>query len=558
MTLLQGPALAGLEGTAKRTFSPAPLQSAPGFGSSKGPVTHKFQKSAKMLVWLTLDWRFVANPLAVIATIRLNCREAFRIASIIMIESNPPASGDKTSLTTHELPPAPPRYALPPPPPQRPLSKLRFLWWLVLAALAFAVWLFWPKIESIVNAPPPAPANGKKGGRGGGISPVVATRTHRGNIPVYFSTIGSVTPIFTTVVQSRVVGELMTINYKEGDLVKKGDLLMEIDPRPYLVQLEQAQAQLAKDEAALKNAMTDQDRYNTLLKQNAIPEQTKATQDALVAQDQATIQTDQAQIDAQKLNLVYCRITAPITGRLGLRLVDPGNIIQTNTNLVVITQIQPISVIFPLSEDQLPAVYTKMQAGQQLSADAWNRENTKKLATGKLTTIDNQIDQTTGSVRMRADYDNSANELFPNQFVNVRLLVQQKTGVVLLNSAAVQLSGSRSYVWLVKPDSTVTVRDITTGTVEGNETEITSGLQPGDEIVLSGVDKLQEGMKVNAQVQAESGRAGRGSQSGAAVTQNAPGGGAMPAGAGGGATSAAGSAAPGKNARTKQAGGTKQ
>ena len=205
----------------------------------------------------------------------------------------------------------------------------------------------------------------------------------------------------------------MNVNYKEGDLVKKGDLLMEIDPRPFQVQLDQAEAQLAKDQAVLKNALTDQDRYNTLLKQNAIPEQTKVTQDAQVEQDRATIKTDEALINAQKLNLVYCRITAPITGRLGLRLVDPGNIIQTTTNLVVITQIQPISVIFPLSEDRLPPVYQKMRAGQQLSVDAWNRENTQKLATGKLTTIDNQIDQTTGSVRMRADFDNATTSYFP-------------------------------------------------------------------------------------------------------------------------------------------------
>src|SRR5215469_3402741 len=430
-----------------------------------------------------------------------------------MIESTPPTSGEKTSLTTHELPPAPSRYALPPAPPPRPPSKLRFLWWLVLAALLVLGYEYWPRIQSLLNAPPPAPKTGKKGGKGGGgASPVVATRAHRGNIPVYFSTIGSVTPIYTTILQSRVVGELMTVNYKEGDLVKKGDVLMEIDPRPYEVQLAQAEAQLAKDQAILKNAITDQDRYNTLLKQNAIPEQTKVTQDAQVEQDRATIKTDEALINAQKLNLTYCKITAPITGRLGLRLVDPGNIIQTTTNLVVITQIQPISVIFPLSEDQLQPVYQKMRNGQQLSVDAWDRTGATKLATGKLTTIDNQIDQTTGSVRMRADFDNSRDELFPNQFVNVRLLVQQKTGVVLLNSAAVQLSGNRAYVWLVKPDSAVTVRDITTGTVEGADEEITSGLQPGDEVVLTGVDKLQDGQKVNAQVQGaqDGARAGAG------------------------------------------------
>lgn len=376
---------------------------------------------------------------------------------------------------------------------------------------------YWPQINAAIDAPPPTTKGGKKGGGGGrgGSAPVVTIKAHRGNIPVYFSNLGSVTPIYTTVMQSRVVGELMSINYKEGDLVKKGDLLMEIDPRPYQVQLEQAQAQLAKDEAALKNAITDQARYNTLLQQNAIPEQTKVTQDALVEQDKATIQTDNAQIHAQQLNITYCHITAPITGRLGLRLVDPGNIIQTTTNLVVITQIQPISVIFPLPEDQLPTVYAKQRAGQQILVDAWNRENTKKLATGKLTTIDNQIDQTTGSVRMRADFDNSNSELFPNQFVNVRVLVQEKTNVVLLSTAAVQISGNRTYVWLVDTDnSTVTIRDITTGTIEGGETEITSGLQAGDTVVQTGVDKLQDGQKVVIGGGAASQNGGTGGQGG--------------------------------------------
>ncbi len=478
-----------------------------------------------------------------------------------MIESTPPSSGEKTSLTTHELPPAPSRYALPPAPPKGPPSKFRFLWWLVLAAILVAGYLYWPRIQSVMNAPPPAAkGGGKKGGRGGGgTSPVVATRTHRGNIPVYFSTIGSVTPIYTTVLQSRVVGELMSIKYKEGDLVKKGDLLMEIDPRPFQVQLEQAEGQLAKDQAALNNARVDQARYETLLKQNAIPEQTLATTKALVDQDIGTVKTDQGQIDAQKLNLEYCRIIAPITGRLGLRLVDPGNIVQTTTNLVVITQIQPISVIFPLSEDQLPTVYQKMRAGQTLTVDAWDRDNTKKLATGKLTTIDNQIDQTTGSVRMRADYDNADNELFPNQFVNVRLLVQQKTGVVLVNSAAVQLSGARSYVWLVKPDSTVTVRDITTGTTEGSETEVTSGLQVGDEVVLTGVDKLQDGQKVNAQVDGQQGGRGAGKngagKNGAGAAKGA--GAANDAGASG-VTGDQNSPAVGNHPGGKKGGGRKQ
>ena len=387
-----------------------------------------------------------------------------------MIDSTPPASGEKTSLTTHELPPAPKRYALPPPRPPRPRSKLRFLWWLLLAIIVVVGYLNWPKIDSALNAPPPAPKGGKKGGRGGGggTAPVVATRAHRGNIAVYFSNLGSVTPIYTTIIQSSVVGELMKINYKEGDIVKKGDVLMEIDPRPFQVQLEQAEAQLAKDQAALEQCPRGSEslRHAAQAKRHSRADGGHPKSNG--GSGQGHDKERQRPNRCAKLNLIYCKIIAPITGRLGLRLVDPGNIIQTTTNLVVITQIHPISVIFPLPEDQLPTVYQKMRGGHQLSVDAWNRENTKKLTTGKLTTIDNQIDQTTGSVRMRADFDNSNDELFPNQFVNVRVLVQEKTGVVLLNSAAVQRTGTRSYVFLVKPDSTVTVRDITTGTVEGD------------------------------------------------------------------------------------------
>ncbi len=365
---------------------------------------------------------------------------------------------------------------------------------------------------------PSAPAaTGKKGGRGGGRgagggpTPVVATRARRGNIGLYDVALGAVTPIYTDTIKSRVDGQLMSVLYKEGQIVQKGELLMEIDPRPYTVQLEQAEGQLAKDQALLNNARVDLSRYETLVKQNAVPTQTLDTQRALVEQDIGTVKSDQGQIDSAKLNLIYCKIIAPITGRVGLRLVDPGNIVHaSDTNgLVVIAQIQPISVIFPLAESELPPVYQKLRAGQSLTVDAWDAANTKKIASGKLVTIDNQIDQTTGTVRMRADFENKNEELFPNQFVNARLLVQEKTGVVLLDDAAIQRSTNEIYVYVVKPDSTVTVRNITVGISDGGATEITSGLAPGDEVVMTGVDKLQEGTQVNATVQGER-PAGRG------------------------------------------------
>jgi membrane fusion protein, multidrug efflux system len=282
--------------------------------------------------------------------------------------------------------------------------------------------------------------------------------------------------------------------------------------------LTQYEGQLLRDQALLENARIDQGRYETLIKQNAIPEQQLATQVALVKQDEGTVKNDQGLIDSVKVNLIYCNITAPITGRIGLRLVDPGNIVQTtdSTGLLVITQLQPISVIFTIAEDQLPVIYQKMNAGQKLPVDAFNREMTKKLVSGSLTTIDNEIDQTTGTVKLRATFDNAHNELFPNQFVNARLLQQEKRGVVLVPSAAVQRNSSSTYVYVVKPDSTVTVRQVKTGTSDDNNTEITSGVEEGDVLVLTGVDKLQEGTKVT--VHLEGAPSGTGSAGGAGST----------------------------------------
>ena len=334
--------------------------------------------------------------------------------------------------------------------------------------------------------------------------PVVAAKTQKGDIGVYITGLGAVTPIYTVTVKSRVDGQLMQVHYKEGDIVHQGDLLVEIDPRPYQVQLTQAEGQLIRDQALLDNARIDLDRYQTLLTQNAVPEQQLATQKALVQQDEGAVKTDQGQIDSAKLNLVYCHITAPITGRVGLRLVDPGNIVHAaDTNgLLVITQIQPISVIFPIAEDQLPVVLQKMRAGERLGVDAYDREK-KKLATGWLTTLDNQIDPTTGTVKIRATFDNKDNALFPNQFVNARLLVEVKHGVTLVHTAAVQRNSQITYVYLVKSDSTVTVRPITVGTTEGDDAEVSSGLAPGDVVVMTGVDKLQEGSKVRVQTYGE-------------------------------------------------------
>jgi multidrug efflux system membrane fusion protein len=395
-------------------------------------------------------------------------------------------------------------------------SRAGRIWLLLLIAVGIVtcyIWFRGNRVMGYVAASATSTHAGNRDAEGAGRpTPVVAVKVRRGNIGVYKSGLGEVTPIYTVVVKSRVDGQLMQVNFNEGDYVHQGDLLAEIDPRPFEVALEQAQGQLARDQALLHNALVDQKRYEGLLQQNAIPEQQVATQQALVEQYQGVVKTDQAQIDSAKLNLVYCEITAPITGRVGLRLVDPGNIIHASdaNGLVVITQIQPMSVIFSISEDDLPAVLEKMRRGETLRAEAWDRDFKQKLATGVLKTVDNEIDPNTGTVKLRADFDNRDSALFPNQFVNVRLLVEEKHNVNLLNSAAVQMSSNSKYVYLVKPDSTVTVRQITQGVMEGDDTEVTSGLNLGDTVVMTGVDKLAEGSKVFAQISGENTGSSRG------------------------------------------------
>jgi len=314
---------------------------------------------------------------------------------------------------------------------------------------------------------------------------------------------------------SRVDGELLAVHYREGDMVKLNDLLVEIDPRPFAAALVQAQGALMRDQALLANARVDVARYRTLVPLKAVPEQTLATQEATVKQFEGVVKLDQGAVDAAQTNLDYTKISAPIAGLVGLRLVDPGNIVHaTDTNpMLVITQMDPISVIFTLSEDQLPQVLEKLRAGQTLSVEAWERDMSMKIAQGTLTTIDNLIDQTTGTVRIRATFGNSDNALFPNQFVNARVLVETKHGVVLLPSAAVQRSSTSTFVWAINPGNTVMYRDVKVGVTEGDQSEITSGLKAGDLVVMTGVDKVQEGAVVNPEVPGEeAGKAGRGGQ----------------------------------------------
>ena len=405
-----------------------------------------------------------------------------------------------------------PKHTSPPPKqahraPQR--SSRVWVWLVILAVLAVGAYYFWSKKKPAPTAGGGSGAGAAAQKKGFGAIPVVAAKARRGNIPVYFTGLGAVTPIYTVDIKSRVDGELMKINFKEGEIVHKGDALVEIDPRPYQVQLTQAEGQLMRDQALLENARVDLTRYKTLLAQNAVPEQQVVTQQSLVAQEEGIVRSDQGAIDSAKLNITYSHILSPITGRIGLRLVDPGNIVHASDSMamLVITQIDPISVIFTIAEDQLPVVTQKFWSGQRLNVDAYDRTSNTKLVTGVLATLDNQIDQTTGTLKLRANFDNKNNRLFPNQFVNVRLLVQLKQNVTLIPTATVQRNSQTTYVFLVQPNSKVTVRPITIGTTEGDDCEVTSGLASGDMVVMTGVDKLQEGTQVTAHLAGDAGRA---------------------------------------------------
>lgn len=328
--------------------------------------------------------------------------------------------------------------------------------------------------------------------------PVSVATAERRDMPYYLTGLGSVNAFYTDSIKSRVDGELMQVNFKEGQFVNKGDLLVVIDPRPYQVALEQAQAMLFKDQATLRDAKLNLERYKGLLQNSgAMSQQQVDTQAATVDQLEGTVRTDQAAIDNAKLNLVYCHITSPISGRVGLRLVDPGNIVHaTDTNpLLVITQLQPIAIIFTLPEDQLPTVSQHMAQGQ-LEVDAFSRDDQTKLATGKLLTIDNQIDQTTGTGKLKAIFENKENTLWPNQFVNARLLLEVRRNSTVIPAAAIQRGPQGTYVFVVKPDKTVNIHPVTIAFTQENLSNIASGLVPNDIVVTDGQDKLQEGSHI--------------------------------------------------------------
>lgn len=367
---------------------------------------------------------------------------------------------------------------------------------LVLVLLVVGGGFIWRHHGQSVS-PTPTPS---AGGRGGTGPIMVSTATAQsGNIGVYVNGLGVVTPLSTISVNSRVEGQITKVYYQEGQMVHLGDPLLDIDPGPNQAALTEAKGQLARDSALLDDAKLDLERYQEAFASNAIPKQQLDTQVATVHQDEGTVELDQGQLDNAKVQLAYCHITAPISGRVGLRLVDAGNIVQAgSSNLVVITELQPISVIFNVAEDDLPQIQAQLRAGNTLPVDAFDRAQTKKLATGTLETLDNQIDPTTGTVKFRAIFTNDDESLFPNQFVNARLLVNTLEGVTLLPNTAIQRNADSAFVYLLQSDQTnqtVTMQTITVGTTDGNVSAV-QGIDPGTVVVADNFNKLTDGAKV--------------------------------------------------------------
>jgi len=375
-----------------------------------------------------------------------------------------------------------------------PHKKHRWwVWLLILSLLAAAVWYF-RGVSAKQSQKSSAASRARMGNQ---ATPVSVATTRQGNLPVYYTGLGTVTAFYTVTVHTRVDGQIMQVYFKEGQFVHQGEPLVEIDSRPYQVQLEQAQGQLAKDTAALHDATIDFNRDTTLSSEGIIPKQQLDTQTSAMEQARGATVADQGAIDTAKLDLAYCHITAPINGRIGLRLVDPGNIVHAadTTGLIVITQLQPIAVIFTLPQDELPDVYKQLRAHDRLPVDAYDRDDTTKIASGFLQTMDNQIDTTTGTYKLKAVFDNKDSALFPNQFVNIHLLVDTKRNMTIIPAAAVQRGPQGTYIYVVN-GNTAKVREVKAGLTDGNSIAIDSGLQAGEQVVTDGLDKLTDGSKI--------------------------------------------------------------
>lgn len=401
----------------------------------------------------------------------------------------------------------------------------------VLAGLGVAAYFVLPRL---LHPAAPAAAGGRNAR--GGVVPVVVAEVTQGDMNQYLTGLGTVTAYNTVTLRPRVDGQIMAIHFTEGQIVQAGQLLIEIDPRPYQVQLVQAQAQLARDQATLQNDQLDLNRYVSI--QSSVTQQQIDAQKAKVAVDQGTIQGDVGQIDNVKLNLVYCNVTAPITGRVGLRLVDIGNLVHASdlNGLIVITQLQPIAMVFTVSEDQIAQVFRRPDHGQGLPVDAYNRDMTQVLASGKLLAVDNQVDPSTGTIKLKAEYPNADLSLFPNEFVNAKLLVNTMKDVTIVPAAAVQMGPQSTFVYVVKPDKTVELRNVKLGPREGAQQVIDDGLKPGEQVVTDGVDKLIPGTKVTARPPAGTAKGATTRPTGAGGASGAGGRAGRSGGKGGGGT----------------------
>lgn len=390
---------------------------------------------------------------------------------------------------------------------KKPARSFRRWWWLLLIIiLGGAAYFFWgrntPSAASQDTNSSQSSGKGRRGMSGAGgansVMPVGVASATVADVRIYLSGLGSVLPEATAIVKSRVDGQLMKLHFKEGQMVKAGDLLAELDPRPYQVLVTQAEGQLGRDTALLKAAQIDLKRYQTLLAQDSIASQLVDTQAALVKQYVGTVQSDQGTLANARLQLLYSRVTAPISGRLGLRQVDLGNIVHaSDTNgIVIITKLQPITAVFSIPEDNIPSVMKQIQAGKTLPAEAWDRAQANILATGQMLTIDNQVDATTGTVKLKVIFPNTDSALFPSQFINVKMLLDTLSSATVIPSAAIQRGNSGNFVYVVATDKTVTIRPVKTGPVSGQNTAVTSGITAGEIVVVDGVDKLREGAKV--------------------------------------------------------------